>query len=81
MTPRAFATTREAGCDEVLTLTEAKRRAIIRGLRAARGNVAEAARLLMVGRTTLYRKIAELEIQPHEWGSSAQSDAVPKLRF
>ena len=53
----------------VLTLIEAKRWAIVEGLRAAKGDMTEAARLLMVGRTTLYRKVAELEIRKTEWRS------------
>jgi DNA-binding NtrC family response regulator len=54
----------------VLTLVEAKRRAIVDGLRATDGNMKQAAQLLMVGRTTLYRKVAELDIRQAEWRSA-----------
>ena len=43
-------------------MVEAERDAIVEALRYARGNVAEAARLLMIGRTTLYRKMKSYEI-------------------
>jgi len=65
--------------DEVLTLTEAKRRAIVVALRAARGNMCEAADLLLIGRTTLYRKVVELEIQPAEWGGKGAGSTRPRL--
>jgi transcriptional regulator of acetoin/glycerol metabolism len=46
---------------------EAKRNAIVAALRETHGNVDGAAYLLDVGRTTVYKKIGEYEIKPHEW--------------
>ena len=39
----------------------------------------EAADLLLIGRTTLYRKVVELEIQPDEWGANGAGGARPRL--
>jgi DNA-binding NtrC family response regulator len=46
--------------EEVLPLREVERRAIDHALAATRGNVGHAARLLGIGRATLYRRLAEL---------------------
>ena len=40
-------------------------RAIQRALEATEGNVSEAARLLGIGRATVYRRLAEMENVPH----------------
>lgn len=45
-----------------LSLAAAERRAIVEALRQARGNKRKAARMLEVGKTTLYRKLASYEI-------------------
>lgn len=49
--------------NEVLTLVEAEQRAIKAALKKADGNKNEAARMLGVHRTTLYKKIEEYEIE------------------
>jgi DNA-binding NtrC family response regulator len=46
---------------DVLPLREIERRAVAQAMRVAKGNVAKAAKLLGMGRATLYRRIAELE--------------------
>ncbi|HEV2387997.1 MAG TPA: sigma-54 dependent transcriptional regulator [Candidatus Acidoferrales bacterium] len=47
--------------EEVLTLTELERRAIYRALRQSGGDKLAAARLLGIGKTTLYRKLKQYE--------------------
>ena len=47
--------------DELLPLEELERRAILRALREAGGDKLAAARLLGIGKTTLYRKLKEYE--------------------
>ena len=47
--------------DEVLPLDELERRAILRALREAGGDKLAAARLLGIGKTTLYRKLKQYE--------------------
>ena len=47
--------------DEILPLEELERRAIIRALRESGGDKLAAARLLGIGKTTLYRKLKEYE--------------------
>jgi DNA-binding NtrC family response regulator len=47
--------------DELLPLDEMERRAILRALREAGGDKLAAARLLGIGKTTLYRKLKEYE--------------------
>jgi DNA-binding NtrC family response regulator len=48
--------------DEIITLRELERQAIARALRRTRGNVGQAARLLGIGRATLYRRLATLDL-------------------
>jgi DNA-binding NtrC family response regulator len=48
--------------EEVLPLRELERRAIQRALRATQGSVGRAAKLLGIGRATLYRRIATLDL-------------------
>jgi DNA-binding NtrC family response regulator len=50
------------GGDEVMPLRELERRAIQRALRVTRGSVGRAAKLLGIGRATLYRRIATLDL-------------------
>jgi two-component system response regulator HydG len=47
--------------DELLPLEELERRAILRALREAGGDKLAAARLLGIGKTTLYRKLKQYE--------------------
>jgi transcriptional regulator with PAS, ATPase and Fis domain len=47
--------------DEIVPLAELERRAILRALREAGGDKLAAARLLGIGKTTLYRKLKEYE--------------------
>jgi DNA-binding NtrC family response regulator len=48
--------------NEVIPMRELERRAIERALRVTRGSVGKAARLLGIGRATLYRRIAGLDL-------------------
>jgi DNA-binding NtrC family response regulator len=50
--------------DELLPLEELERRAILRALREAGGDKLAAARMLGIGKTTLYRKLKQYETQP-----------------
>ncbi len=51
----------DAGPDRIVPLRELERRAIERALRVTRGSVGKAAKLLGIGRATLYRRLATLE--------------------
>ena len=51
--------------DELLPLEELERRAILRALREAGGDKLAAARLLGIGKTTLYRKLKQYEAASH----------------
>ncbi len=51
--------------DELLPLEELERRAILRALRESGGDKLAAARLLGIGKTTLYRKLKQYEFQSH----------------
>ncbi len=51
--------------DELLPLDELERRAILRALREAGGDKLAAARLLGIGKTTLYRKLKQYEAASH----------------
>jgi len=48
--------------DDIIPLRELERRAIQRALRATHGSVGRAAKLLGIGRATLYRRIATLDL-------------------
>ena len=68
------ATPRESGedllgdDDEVVPLRELEQRAIRKALRLTRGSVGRAAKLLGIGRATLYRRLAELDLAPDTVG-------------
>ncbi len=51
--------------DELLPLEELERRAILRALREAGGDKLAAARLLGIGKTTLYRKLKQYDAESH----------------
>jgi two-component system response regulator HydG len=53
------------GAPEVVTLGELERRAILHALQFAAGDRARAARLLGIGKTTIYRKLKEYGIEEH----------------
>lgn len=53
-----------APADEVVPLAELERRAIEHALRVTGGRVAKAAKLLGIGRATLYRRLAARQSQP-----------------
>jgi len=53
-----------AETNEFLPLEELERRAILRALRETAGDKLAAARLLGIGKTTLYRKLKQYEAQP-----------------
>ena len=55
-------TPRLAGSDDLVPLEELERRAIFRALRETGGDKLAAARLLGIGKTTLYRKLKEYEV-------------------
>jgi DNA-binding NtrC family response regulator len=48
--------------EDIVPLRELERRAIQRALRATHGSVGRAAKLLGIGRATLYRRIATLDL-------------------
>jgi DNA-binding NtrC family response regulator len=48
--------------EEFPTLQEVEKRAIERAIKATHGNVGKAAKLLGIGRATLYRRMAELDV-------------------
>ena len=52
--------------DEMAPLDELERRAIFRAMRETGGDKMAAARLLGIGKTTLYRKLKEYEVTPHK---------------
>jgi two-component system response regulator HydG len=55
--------------DELLPLEELERRAILRALQEAGGDKLAAARLLGIGKTTLYRKLKQYETEVHSHAS------------
>jgi len=54
--------------DEVVTLRELEQRAIRKALKLTRGSVGRAAKLLGIGRATLYRRLAELDVSQETVG-------------
>jgi two-component system response regulator HydG len=50
--------------DELLPLEELERRAILRTLRQSGGDKLAAARILGIGKTTLYRKLKQYHMEP-----------------
>jgi DNA-binding NtrC family response regulator len=72
--PRVEAAARESSedllgvGDEVIPLRELEQRAIRKALRLTRGSVGRAAKLLGIGRATLYRRLAELDLAPEAVG-------------
>jgi DNA-binding NtrC family response regulator len=52
--------------DELLPLEELERRAILRTLRETSGDKLAAARILGIGKTTLYRKLKQYHVEPAE---------------
>jgi len=52
--------------DELLPLDELERRAILRTLRETNGDKVAAARMLGIGKTTLYRKLKQYRVEPSE---------------
>ena len=52
--------------DEILPLEELERRAILRTLRETGGDKLSAARMLGIGKTTLYRKLKQYNMKPAE---------------
>jgi len=65
--------------EQVLTLQEAERQAIIRAGQALDGHVTKMAEALGIGRTTLWRKMKayELSADSFKWGNGARKVAVP----
>ncbi len=59
--------------DELVPLEELERRAIFRALRETSGDKLAAARLLGIGKTTLYRKLKQYDVATPESGHSARS--------
>ncbi|HVO42956.1 MAG TPA: sigma 54-interacting transcriptional regulator, partial [Aggregatilineales bacterium] len=53
--------------EPVHSLVEAERRAIVSACRATRGNLTQAAQILGIGRSTLWRKIREMSISSEEF--------------
>ncbi len=51
--------------DELLPLEEMERRAILRALHETAGDKLAAARLLGIGKTTLYRKLKQYDPEPN----------------
>ncbi len=54
--------------DDVIPLKELERRAIKKALRITGGSVGKAAKLLGIGRATLYRRLAELDVSQDRLG-------------
>jgi DNA-binding NtrC family response regulator len=59
--------------DELVPLEELERRAIFRALRETSGDKLAAARLLGIGKTTLYRKLKQYDVAPAESTQAARS--------
>jgi DNA-binding NtrC family response regulator len=54
------------GAEVVTPLRELERREILKALRVTEGSVGQAAKLLGIGRATLYRRLAKLELDPED---------------
>jgi transcriptional regulator of acetoin/glycerol metabolism len=52
--------------NEILPLEELERRAILKTLRETSGDKLAAARMLGIGKTTLYRKLKQYNMRPEE---------------
>ncbi|HEV2207038.1 MAG TPA: sigma-54 dependent transcriptional regulator [Candidatus Acidoferrales bacterium] len=52
--------------DDTVELKELERRAVVRALRETGGDKTAAARLLGIGKTTLYRKVKEYDLNPRD---------------
>ena len=61
--------------EPVIPLKELERREIKKALRATNGSVGKAAKLLGIGRATLYRRLAELELPTGKDASSPSSES------
>jgi DNA-binding NtrC family response regulator len=59
--------------DELVPLEELERRAIFRALRETSGDKLAAARLLGIGKTTLYRKLKQYDVAPEDAAHAARS--------
>jgi DNA-binding NtrC family response regulator len=65
--------------DMVRPLEEEEWRILTRALRATNGQVTRAAKLLQIGRTTLYRKIQDFQRQPASGGAHESEQALRAL--
>jgi DNA-binding NtrC family response regulator len=66
-----------APSNEVVPLAELERRAIEHALRVTGGRVAKAAKLLGIGRATLYRRLAARQARPTPAPSPTTSHSTP----
>lgn len=57
---------RGAEAEPVLPLRELEHRALRQALRKTNGNISQAAKLLQIGRATLYRRIQELNLNQED---------------
>jgi DNA-binding NtrC family response regulator len=64
---------REGAGGDVLSLKELERKAILQALDAARGDRVRAAKLLGIGKTTIYRKLKEYGIEEESTGAGTQA--------
>jgi len=64
---------REGIGGDVLSLKELERKAILQALDAARGDRVRAAKLLGIGKTTIYRKLKEFGIEEESTGAGTQA--------
>jgi DNA-binding NtrC family response regulator len=71
------ATVVAAPANEVVPLAELERRAIENALRVTGGRVAKAAKLLGIGRATLYRRLAARQPRPTPTPTPTPSNAPP----
>jgi len=75
----------KALAEPVRSLLEAEKDAIVRAGRATNGNLSQAAHILGIGRTTLWRKMKELGLTSKDFRSDAQTSnsklRAPKVSF